>query len=167
MPTFEDLFASMKAWQQPTGDDNPFKLECRVEAGGTPAELDRAGFIASAAAELRELWSVSREAWLFEDREYGQWGLHLLSPAAAAARTASLRAERPEDIRPDDVVFGEFLGDSDLLVYAPSEMNGRRCLIALPLDPRSDWFAAGTSVAEVLERLLRADGDKYWEQASP
>jgi hypothetical protein len=53
-----------------------------------------------------------------------------------------------------------------LLIYAPSEENGRRYLIALPLDPRVDWYAAGASAAEVLDQLLNADGEKYWEHAS-
>lgn len=76
--------------------------------------------------DLRELWSTSRESWLFEDMEYGHWGLHLLRPAESAARTSAERAQRSDDFRPDDVVLGEFLGDAELLVYAPSEVGGRR-----------------------------------------
>lgn len=63
-------------------------------------------------------------------------------------------------------MLGEFLGDAELLVYAPSEEGGRRYLIALPLDPRNDWYPAGASVAEVLEQLLNTGGEKHWEQAS-
>lgn len=66
----------------------------------------------------------------------------------------------------DDIVLGEFLGDSELLVFSPSATGDRRYLIALPLDPRDDWFSAGKSVVEVLERLRDADGDKYWERSS-
>ena len=33
----------------------------------------------------------SREAWLFQDIGYGQWGLHILGPVAAAARTNAER----------------------------------------------------------------------------
>jgi hypothetical protein len=165
MPSLDELFAAMKDWQQPPGGGNPFKIECRIGAGASPAELDQVAPATAATAELRQLWTASREAWLFVDAEYGQWGLHMLSPGDSAARTASMRAERPDDIRPDDVVLGEFLGDSELLVYAPAEQGARRLLIALPLDGRADWFGAGSSVAEVLARLRDADGDKYWRPA--
>jgi hypothetical protein len=97
------------------------------------------------------------EAWLFEDVEYGQWGLHLLNAQACADRTAAELAERPEDFASDDIVIGEVLGDSELLVCAPSEDVDRRYLIALPLDPRNDWSAAGSSVSEVLGRYLASE----------
>lgn len=166
MPALTELFASLRTWKQPPDGDNPFKLACRADPGATDDEIAGAPPAASESDELRALWSVSREAWLFEDIEYGQWGLHLLSPSDSAKRTAAERTQRPDDLRPDDVVLGEFLGDAELLVYAPSEGGRRRFLIALPLDPREDWFAAGASAGEVLERLLHADGDKYWELSS-
>lgn len=162
MPTLSEVFAALTSWEQPPGGDNPFKLSCRVDPGASADEIASA----SESEDLRELWSTSRESWLFEDAEYGQWGLHLLRPAESAARTSAERAQRSDDLRPDDVVLGEFLGDAELLVYAPSEVGGRRYLIALPLDPREDWYAAGASAVEVLERLRDANGDKYWERSS-
>lgn len=167
MPTLVDLFAALAAWKQPPNSDNPFKLGCRIEPGATHAEIETVGSGKMGSDELTDLWSASRESWLFEDTEYGQWGLHLLSPEDSAARTAAERADRPDDVRSNDVVLGEFLGDSDLLVYAPSEEANRRYLIALPLDPRDDWYPAGSTAAEVLGRLLDAGGEKYWEQPSP
>ncbi|MGQ0847179.1 MAG: hypothetical protein ACT4QF_23920 [Sporichthyaceae bacterium] len=166
MQTLEEVFASLTAWEQPPGGANPFRLACRAEGGADSHEIESAAWRGTDHAELRALWSASREAWLFEDVEYGQWGLHVLNPAASASRTAVERAGRPGELRADDVVVGEFLGDSELLVYAPSEAGERRWLIALPLDVRTDWYAAGASVTEVLVRLLRADGEKYWERAS-
>lgn len=166
MSTVSELFASMKSWRQPPAGDNPFKLACRFDPGATATEISEAPPEAIESEELRALWSTTREAWLFEDTEYSQWGLHLLSPSESAARTATERAQRPDDLLVDDVVLGEFLGDSELLVYAPSADEDRRYLIALPLDPRDDWFPAGSSALEVLQRLLDADGEKYWEQAS-
>ncbi|MEV0070938.1 hypothetical protein [Amycolatopsis sp. NPDC050768] len=166
MPRLDDLLRSLKMWKQPHVSENPFKLACRIEPGATASEIEHAVSGMRGSDDLADLWSASREAWLFEDVEYGQWGLHLLSPGDSAARSEAERADRPDDVRPDDVVLGEFLGDSDLLIYAPSEENNRRYLIALPLDPREDWYAAGASVTEVLQRLLNADGEKYWEQGS-
>ena len=66
--------------------------------------------------------------------------------------------------RPDDIVLGEFLGDQELLVLAPSETGRRRVLIALPLDSRADWLGAAPDVGEFLGRYFDSAGDKYWER---
>lgn len=166
MSTLADLIESLKTWTQPPNGDDPFKLSCRIEPGAAAHEIESALPDEMVTDELTTLWTASREAWLFEDAEYGQWGLHLLSPEGSAARTEAERADRPNDVRGDDVVLGEFLGDAELLIYAPSENDGRRYLIALPLDPRDDWYPAGASAAEVLEKLLNTGGEKYWEHAA-
>lgn len=163
MSDLTELFASLVNWKQPPGGDNPFMLSCRAAPGLGAEEIDRAAPGASTSDELRDLWRTTEEAWLFEDTEYGQWGLHLLRPTDCVNRTSTEHVTRPEDYRPDDCVIGEFLGDSELLVFAPSEDEGRRFLIALPLDPRDDWHAAGTSIGEVLRQMLAVNGDKYWE----
>jgi hypothetical protein len=115
-------------------------------------------------SDALELWAACREARLFEDVDYGQWGLALLTPEASAARTAQEREARPIDFRPDDVVIGEFLGDQELVVLAPSETGQRRVLIALPLDSRAHWLAAAPSLGEFLATYFDAAGDKYWER---
>lgn len=53
------------------------------------------------------------------------------------------------------------------LVLAPSELRARRILIALPLDGRSEWYAAGSELGEFLERYHAAGGDKFWERDAP
>lgn len=164
MLTINDLLASMKEWKQPLGSTNPFKLACRIEPGATSADIDSARVDDALPTEIAELWLATREAWLFEDTEYGQWGLHLLPPDVSATRTRVERADRSDDMRSDDIVLGEFLGDQELLVFAPSEAHRRRILVALPLDPRDDWYAAGESVTGVLEQLLASEGEKYWER---
>jgi hypothetical protein len=132
----------------------------------TDEEISSAWSAAPLPAELVEAWSFSRESRLFEDVDYGQWGLVLLSPAAAAERTAGQRAQRPGAYRPDDVVIGEFLGDLELLVMAPSEVGDRRILVALPLDDRQDWYPAASSLAQFLEKYLGSYGSKYWESSA-
>jgi hypothetical protein len=61
-------------------------------------------------------------------------------------------------------VLGQFLGDQELLVLAPSETARRRVLIALPLDSRADWFGAAPSLGSFLAKYFDAVGDKYWER---
>lgn len=162
MPDLEGVLASLAVWEQPADSDNPFKLACRIEPGTSREEI-RAAFVDGPPEELVVFWLASREAWLFEDVDYGQWGLHILSPTDSAARTRFERESRSDDFRSGDIVLGEFLGDLELLVYAPAEESARRYLIALPLDPRNDWYPAGTSVAELLQGLLASDGKKFWE----
>jgi hypothetical protein len=61
-------------------------------------------------SDALDLWAACRQARLFQDVDYGQWGLALLAPSASETRTAQARVARPADLRPDDVVLGEFLG---------------------------------------------------------
>jgi RNA 3'-terminal phosphate cyclase len=109
------------------------------------------------------LWAECREALLFNDIEFGQWGLKILSPGRSAEVTASEAAERTSDFQVYDIVLGEFLGDQELLVLAPSEDGDRRVLVALPLDSRNEWYGVGASLSAFFERYLEAQGDKFWE----
>lgn len=158
---------AFRAYTEPRDDfgDNPFKLACSFDEPAADAEIAAAWPGVEIPDELARLWSSSRQSRLFEDVEYGQWGLTLLSPEAAAQRMAWERDQRPEAYRPGDVVIGKFIGDQELVVIAPSEASSRRVLIALPLDGRTDWYGAASTLAEFLDRYLKAHGDKYWEQA--
>jgi hypothetical protein len=146
------------------GTRNPFKLMSTVGGPATADEISDAWGATELPTDVVELWKASREARLFVDVEYGQWGLALLTPEASAARTAREREARPSDLRRDDIVLGDFLGDQELVVLAPSESGTRRVLIALPLDHRADWFAAASSLGEFLEKYFAAVGEKYWER---
>lgn len=146
--------------------DSPFKLACSLAAPVTDAEIVSAWPARELPTEIVEAWSVSRESRLFEDVDYGQWGLVLLSPAAAAERTAAERSERSDAYRPDDIVVGEFLGDQELLVLAPSEAGPGHVLVALPLDDRCDWHAVADDLAQFLCKYLDALGDKFWEPST-
>ena len=99
MSTLDDVFAALAAWRQPSPSSDPFNLSCRVQPGASMEDLEAAGFVGSVPDELITLWTASRESWLFEDTEHGQWGLHLLSPGDCAARTSVERASRQGDIR--------------------------------------------------------------------
>lgn len=146
--------------EPPDLSSNPFKLSSTVETAATAAEIAHAWPAVSPAEQLVEAWSTARAARLFVDVDYGQWGLVLLSPADSAARTAKERVARPTDFRPGDVVFGEFLGDQELLVVGADG----RILVALPLDDRSDWYLAAEDLAGFLFAYWEHGGDKFWEQ---
>lgn len=143
---------------------------CTLSSQLTPAALDDE-VVASwgkqgVSGDVSAFWAAAREAYLFTDFEYRQWGLHLMSPGDSRKRTEYERGVNPERYRDGDVVLGEFLGDQELLVVAPLESGERRILIALPLDPREGWYGVAPSLVEFLERFLSARGDKFWERKS-
>ena len=126
------------------------------------AAVDHAIDLAVNAPELIELWSCAGESWWNEDASFGQWGLHLLSPPAVRDRTIEERSRRPDDFRPTDLVIGEFLGDSDLLVLDAAEVDSKRLRVCLPLDDRNDWFAVGPSLDQFLTNYLDRPDRKFW-----
>ncbi len=147
-----------------TPASNPFRLGSSLSKPAGDVEVAAAWTPSTLPADVLVLWGECRSARLFEDLDYGQWGLVLLDPRASALRTAAERASRPSEFAPEDVVLGEFLGDQELLVVAPSESGGRRILVALPLDGRTDWYGVGEDLGGFLDRYVEARGEKFWER---
>jgi len=146
--------------------NNPFKLSSTMGQPASSAEITRAWPDRRLPEQLVEAWSIAREARLFADTEYGQWGLVLLSPAASAERTETERRSRPDQYYLGDLVIGEFLGDQELVVLADGDGDAGRVLIALPLDDRADWDLAAADLGEFLQSYFAHAGDKYWEHMS-
>ncbi|MBC9914966.1 hypothetical protein [Chitinophaga varians] len=135
----------------------PFLLRCSFDEGWWE-EATMKDFPAS-AAELLQFWKISAQADLFKDETYGQWGVVIYSPAATLAETARQRAIRSQDILADDLVFGGFYGDTELLMA-----DGRGAIyVCLPLYARADWPRVADSLQDFLLRLYHAQGAKYWE----
>jgi len=147
-------------------NDNILRSVSSVFPPAALGEVESTWNVGAISDDVVSLWRASRTARLFEDTEYGQWGLVLLDPQVSLQRTKAERAARPYDFRDDDIVIGEFLGDQDLLVVAPSEFGSRRVLVALPLDSRDDWFGAAEDLGEFLDSYFAARGSKYWERAA-
>jgi hypothetical protein len=152
-----EALARCDGWSKPHSEGDPFRLACRLGDGASEARI-AAAWGTAVPQPVRELWRASAGARLFVDVDYGQWGLQILSPEASAERSRSAFLDRPSDVRPDDIVLGEFLGDQDLLLVDTDE----RPLIALPLDVRDDWFRPATTLADFLERYVASGGEKYW-----
>jgi hypothetical protein len=144
------------------GSKTPALLQCSVER---VAGVEPAPGAAPLVGDLAELRRHARSARLFVDSRYGQWGLVLLSPERSREATEAFRTRRARDHREGDLVVGEFLGDSDLLLVRadPHEPDAGKVIVALPLDPRAEWYAPAASLREFLERFERAEGAKYWE----
>lgn len=72
------------------------------------------------------------------------------------------RISRPDDIHENDIVVGEFLGDSDLLIVSCGPHRDP-VIIAGPISGREDWVSIGPSFCAFLDLFLDADGEKFWE----
>lgn len=144
----------------------PMPMHCQVLP---PQPWDKKAFGESLGITLPlaliHLWNKTSGLYLFEDITYGQWGLILWSPNRVITEQEKRIAQRREDFRPGDLIIGEFLGDSDLLLLrcdatAPDFGN---VIIALPLDSREEWYFAANSLENFLSQFLAANGDKFWE----
>jgi hypothetical protein len=144
--------------------DNPFRLESTVWGPATASEVRAAWGEHEIPDDARTLWQECRGARLFEDVDYGQWGLKLLSPQASRDRTGE--DYLAEDLEADDIVIGAFIGDLDVVVLAPSEEGDRRVLVAGEIDARPKWHGVGSDLAHFLQRYFEASGDKYWKSES-
>jgi hypothetical protein len=133
------------------------RLSCSLNRTSDPTEAAR--IWGRLPDELLGFWSVYRDGHLFQDIDYGQWGLHLFTPSEAKTQTTRyLRLK--EKLRAGDIVVAEFLGDSDLVVV---DENGRT-LIAAPIDPRTQWHA-WNNFHQFMRDYVNHDGEKHWEAA--
>ncbi|MGH2681836.1 MAG: hypothetical protein ACRDIX_01225 [Actinomycetota bacterium] len=158
-----EALANCADWEDPRSfEGNSLRLACRLAKPADADEIAEAWSDQELPPGAEDLWLTCRDADLFVDVDYGQWGLKLLSPTASAARSARERDARRADFREGDVIIGEFLGDQDLVVIDDSG----RVLVALPLDGRADWPRPAVSLAEFLSDYVSANGAKYWETSS-
>lgn len=142
------------------GEPTSFRLRCEVEA--PIARSDRGVGVSS---DLTEFWMLANSAKLFEDVDYGQWGLVLFGPDQAAIETSKFCDDRQNDCVPGDLIVGRFLGDQDLLLVRcdPDAFDFGRVKVVLPLDIRADWYDVAANFGSFLENYEREEGDKYWE----
>lgn len=145
----------------------PVPLTCTFSLPATETELSVATWATSVPQPLRDFWLTGNGASLFEDLEYGQWGLRVLSISEALEKTIRFTTDRSEDCRQGDVVIGSFLGDSDQLLIRCDPSNGDYgcVLIALPLDERSEWDLVAPSFEAFLIAYTDAHGDKFWRRS--
>ncbi len=143
------------------GACTPFPLRVLLVRGSAAASPTSAW-----PADLAWFWAHVAEARLYEDTTYGQWGLVLYSQSEAEAASVRFAAERSTEAIPGDVVVGEFLGDSDLLLVRcdAGAPDFGAVLVALPIDPRPLWPTVALTLASFLRQLADADGDKFWSE---
>jgi hypothetical protein len=118
----------------------------------------------SCPPDVLEFWRIASTARLFEDHQYGQWGLIIMTPENAHSLTIRSRADYPA-LTETDLVIGEFLADSDLLAVCCDKSidDYGKVVIVSAIDPREDWCVAAESFGEFLTRYADSRGEKYWE----
>lgn len=115
--------------------------------------------------DVEQLWTLVSSLCLFEDITYGQWGLVIWSPDQVVVEHKRHLMERPEQFRQGDLIIGEFLGDSDLLLIRcnPIDPDFGYVIVALPLYQREEWDVPSPSLTMFLRAFLDSRGGKFWE----
>ena len=114
--------------------------------------------------DLQELWQKSNGLRIFEDKTYGQSGLIIWSPQKVLEQQQILR-QGSDEFQSGDLIIGEFLGDSDLLVVRCDQNSDDfgQLVISLPIDHRSDWYYLPYLLPEFLQKFINSQGEKFWE----
>jgi hypothetical protein len=109
----------------------------------------------SLPVDLKELWIKSNGLRIFEDKTYRQSGLVIWSLEEALKNQDKIKKDR-HDFRTGDLIIGEFLGDSDLLVIrCDSDCSDfGQIVIALPIDHRSDWYLLPYQLSDFLQEFI-------------
>lgn len=125
-----------------------FKPGCEYDVGNSEYPVD-----------LIEFWKESDGAELFKNLTYGQWGLSIYSQQEINQKNKIEKSQRPEDFISSDLIVGQFIGDSDLLL----RLSDGKIAVVTPLDPRSDWHIVADHFEEFLWQYSEHSGEKFWE----
>ena len=142
------------------GEATVAQFRCRVDE--SPAVGDTGMTLPD---DVAEFWNANSSAVLFEDADFGGWGLELLSPDGAVSATAHLGEERPDECLTGDLVIGRFLSDGDELIVRcdPEAKDFGGVMVALSLDGRGEWHRVAPSFEAFMSEYELAEGAKFWE----
>ena len=114
--------------------------------------------------DFQKLWQRCNGLRLLEDKIYGQSGLIIWSPQKVLEQQQALR-RNSDEFQDGDLIIGEFLGDSDLLVVRCDQNSDDfgQLVISLPIDHRSDWYYLPYLLPEFLQKFINSQGEKFWE----
>jgi hypothetical protein len=165
-----DLVASQAGRVEPLAAEPDMHVSHSLLPPGPADEIERVAGSITLPSDVLTLWSLTGGLDLFKDVEYGQWGLHVGSPAEALAETAAMCQERDdEDIAKGDLAVGTFYGDLQRVIVRCDPDVGvfGSVRVALPLRARNEWPQVGTSLADFLSRFMESGGDQFWNTSDP
>lgn len=162
MTIHETIATLQRNWANPrrTSDSDPNAPDLEVACSFEEGRLNDVP--QNTPVDLEIFWKHYKRALLFEDQQFGQWGLEILDPSESLLATSEYELDRDRDRRIGDRVIGRFLGDSDVLLIRcdPSASDFGCIIVALPLDSREDWPLVGNSFSEFLKRYAKGEGKK-------
>ncbi len=105
-------------------------------------------------------------AVLFSDMQYGQWGIILYGTSQLVKKQQYWQEIYSHTWRENYVVFGESLGDTDILVFDMNQATiGRQDVAVIDGDAGylpTDWNRISFSFEDWLDHLFVAQGSKFW-----
>ena len=105
-------------------------------------------------------------ALLYKDKEYGQWGFHLYGTADLVRENERWRHFYDGKLPEKYLATAKSLGDVDLLLLDTAQQvkDGTDCPVidGNADDPPARWKQAARSFSDWLDRLVVAQGAKYW-----
>jgi hypothetical protein len=112
------------------------------------------------------LSKIANGAVLYYDKVYGQWGYKIYGTEDIVEKQEYWHKCIPIDQWSQFIVFAELYGEATIMVFdldRPSrDKNSFAVLEASAYDPVDEWRIASKSYHEWLDRLVTAQGDKYW-----
>ncbi len=108
----------------------------------------------------------SNGALLYYDDKYGQWGFQVYGTTDLLAANSKHQKRFGEAWPPAYLAFAESRGDADLLVLDTAHSvneNDCRVIDGDSGDHPRDWTTAARSFGDWLDRLVVAQGAKYWQ----
>ena len=166
MKKIHDIISQLKLnWSIPKnaihkGEKTYFELVCKFSSERGQVS-DNYPF--NIPPDLNDFWFNTKEASLFMDIKYGQWGLKIVSPDDALQTTSIENSHRINEYKVTELIIGHFLGDSDKLVIDCDPENFGRIIVSQPIDARENWSIIADSFEEFLNLYIKVEGDKYWE----
>ncbi len=161
----EILNLMVNEWREPKtaihrGEEIPFELACTIK---NPNNIISHDF--KLPNKVSDFYRVTDGSNLFKDDKYGQWGLNILSLSDAFEKTKGFEAERKRDFKEGDLIVGEFIGDSELLLIRcdSSSSDFGNVILVNPIDPREDWSMIANDFEKFLVGYFQSQGDKFWE----
>ena len=138
---------------------------------GKPATLEAINSIKKTlqlpfSSAYEEFLLYSDGAFLYEDDMDGQWGFQLYGTKDLLRANLRFRERYQLDNSTTYLAFAESLGDADLLLFDTAQfVDGGRDFHVIDGDsddPPPQWKIAARSFCDWLDRLVVAQGAKYW-----
>lgn len=138
-------------------------LSCSFGEPATQEEITAAWGDTPLPADVLEFWSHCSFAKLFVNAGES-WGIELMTPAASRLETDEQADDVIEILEPGDIAIGKFHGYIMWLIRKAAPGPGVLVVDEVTGDPYETWSVLGDSLAEFIEKFLRAQGEFWWEE---